>query len=181
MLSFELSWEGRPLIVDTGTSTYERGQRRIQERGTAAHNTVQVGTREQSEIWASFRMARRAVVQNVQAREDNLTARIRAFPPRWLHHERNWVFRGEGLDIRDRVIRAHPDEGRPKARLHFHPDVILTGADRSWLADGVRIRFEESHEVKCCEYYFAPAFNQLIPALCLEVEFEDVLLTAVRP
>src|SRR5579872_3010652 len=59
-LSFELAAGTVPIIVDTGVSTYEIGARRQLERSTAAHNTVQLGSLEQSEIWAGFRVGRRA-------------------------------------------------------------------------------------------------------------------------
>jgi len=35
-----LTGNGRPVIVDTGTSTYEVNNTRFYERSTAAHNTV---------------------------------------------------------------------------------------------------------------------------------------------
>jgi hypothetical protein len=59
-LSFELSWRGKRIVVNSGTSTYEAGPLRAWERGTAAHNTVRVDGLDQSEMWAAFRVARRA-------------------------------------------------------------------------------------------------------------------------
>ena len=59
-LSFEASHRGRRILVNSGISTYEPSQERQRQRGTAAHNTVRIDGREQSEIWAAFRVARRA-------------------------------------------------------------------------------------------------------------------------
>ena len=59
-LSFELSHRGQRLLVNSGVSTYEAGQLRQRQRGTAAHNTVRVDGCDQSEVWAAFRVARRA-------------------------------------------------------------------------------------------------------------------------
>ena len=59
-LSFELSHRGRRLLVNSGISTYEAGPERQWQRGTAAHNTVRVDGRDQSEVWSAFRVARRA-------------------------------------------------------------------------------------------------------------------------
>jgi Heparinase II/III-like protein/Heparinase II/III N-terminus len=59
-LSFELSCRGRRVLVNSGTSTYEPGEARTFERGTAAHNTVRIDGVDQSEMWAAFRVARRA-------------------------------------------------------------------------------------------------------------------------
>lgn len=59
-LSFELSWHGQRLICNSGTSCYGKGPVRAWERSTAAHNTVAVDGEDSSEVWNSFRVARRA-------------------------------------------------------------------------------------------------------------------------
>lgn len=58
-LSFELSWNGRRIFTDTGATTYEPGPVRDRDRGTAAHNTIQIDGRDQSELWSAFRCGRR--------------------------------------------------------------------------------------------------------------------------
>jgi uncharacterized heparinase superfamily protein len=60
LLSYELSFEGRRIVVDTGVFGYEIGIRRTRARSTAGHNTVMVDGTEQSEIWGIFRVGRRA-------------------------------------------------------------------------------------------------------------------------
>lgn len=60
MLSFELSHGRQRVLVNSGISTYENGPERLRQRGTAAHNTVRVDGRDQSEVWSAFRVARRA-------------------------------------------------------------------------------------------------------------------------
>ncbi len=59
-LSYELCVDGRRVIVDSGVFDYEPGEMRSYVRGTAAHNTVRIDRVDQSEIWAAFRVARRA-------------------------------------------------------------------------------------------------------------------------
>ncbi len=59
-LNFELSLFGERWIVDTGCSTYEDSEERLRQRGTAAHNTVTVDGEDSSEVWSSYRVARRA-------------------------------------------------------------------------------------------------------------------------
>ena len=58
-LAFVASVDGTRTIVDTGVSTYV-GDRRAYERSTAAHNTVEVGEVDQTEVWSSFRAGRLA-------------------------------------------------------------------------------------------------------------------------
>ncbi|WP_259303622.1 heparinase II/III family protein [Thermomonas sp. S9] len=67
-LSFELSLHGRRVLVNGGTSTYENNAERQRQRGTAAHNTVVVDGADSSEVWAAFRVARRARVHDIQRR-----------------------------------------------------------------------------------------------------------------
>lgn len=58
-LSFELSINSIPLIVNSGTYSYKNGNWRDYFRSTKAHNTVSVSDQEQSQFWGSFRVAKR--------------------------------------------------------------------------------------------------------------------------
>ena len=62
-LNYELRIDGRPVVVDTGVSTYEKNERRQYERGTSAHNCVVVDSRNSSEVWGGFRVGRRCNVR----------------------------------------------------------------------------------------------------------------------
>jgi uncharacterized heparinase superfamily protein len=68
-LSFEMSLDARRFIVDTGTSTYKPGPQRLAERGTAAHNTMELDGTDSTEVWGSFRVARRAKPREVRLEE----------------------------------------------------------------------------------------------------------------
>ena len=59
-LSFELHIHNRPVIVDTGTSTYEISDTRFYERSTGAHNTVTIDNLNSSQVWAGHRVGKRA-------------------------------------------------------------------------------------------------------------------------
>ena len=61
-LTFELHIDGKPFIVDTGISTYDKNERRQYERSTAAHNTVTSRSRDSSEVWGGFRVGKRCNV-----------------------------------------------------------------------------------------------------------------------
>lgn len=65
-LAFELSINGQRLFVDTGTSRYDVCAERLRQRGTAAHNTVELNGTDSSEVWSSFRVARRARPRDVR-------------------------------------------------------------------------------------------------------------------
>lgn len=127
-LSFELSVGGRRVIVNSGTSEYGSGAERQRQRGTAAHSTVVIDEQNSSEMWAGFRVARRAHAQlheatassrglTVAASHDGY-ARLQGRP---IHHRR-WVLDQGSLTIEDRIdgrfTQAH-------AYLHVHPDVAV--------------------------------------------------------
>lgn len=62
MFSYELTIGGQPAVVDSGVYEYAEGEWRSWFRSTAAHNTVSIDGRDQSEMWGSFRVGRRARV-----------------------------------------------------------------------------------------------------------------------
>jgi len=124
-LSFEASLGAHRLIVNTGVSTYEPSARRVAERGTASHNTVEFDGADSSEVWASFRVGRRARVMGAQTNWDGRCAEIRARHDgyAWLRgrpiHERVWRINRGAIQIEDRVKSSGSHELR--ARIHVHP------------------------------------------------------------
>ncbi|WP_179133950.1 alginate lyase family protein [Halobacillus massiliensis] len=59
-LSYELSIDEVPIIVNSGTFEYENGFWRNYFRKTDSHNTIKYEGIDQSEIWNSFRVAKRS-------------------------------------------------------------------------------------------------------------------------
>ena len=64
-LNYVLRAGGKPVVVDTGVSTYNKDARRQLERSSAAHNVVLVDGKDSSEVWGGFRVGRRAKVEIV--------------------------------------------------------------------------------------------------------------------
>jgi uncharacterized heparinase superfamily protein len=60
LLSYELQVGSQRVVVDSGVYEYSAGFWRDYFRSTRAHNTVEVAGQDQSEVWSSFRVARRA-------------------------------------------------------------------------------------------------------------------------
>lgn len=126
-LSFELAVDGQRVVVDTGTSTYQGGGRRRHERSTGAHNTVAVDGADQTEVWGTFRAARRARPVLEQVAEGPGAVHLvashdgyRRLPGR-PRHRRAWRVRSGWAEIVDEVsgARAH----RVVGRLHLAPGV----------------------------------------------------------
>jgi uncharacterized heparinase superfamily protein len=98
-----------PLLIDTGTSTYEPGPVRRHERSTAAHSTVQVDGADSTEVWGIFRAGRRARVSGlaVHTGPSGITCEavhngFRCLPGRPLHRRR-WSLTSEELQVEDLV------------------------------------------------------------------------------
>jgi hypothetical protein len=123
LLSFELDIGGLPLIVDSGVSGYAGDELRSYVRSTRAHNTVVIAGKEQSEIWGTFRMARRARFLHAQSGVGPSGFRFegayRPFHDLRCLHSRAISGAGGRWRVVDRVIGA---AGAPlQSFLHLHP------------------------------------------------------------
>jgi len=98
-----------PLLVDTGTSTYESGPMRRHERSTAAHSTVQVDGANSTEVWGVFRAGRRARVSGLAVHADATRVTCEAVHDgfRGLHgrplHHRRWSLTSDEFRVEDTV------------------------------------------------------------------------------
>ncbi len=122
-LSFELAVDGRRLVVDSGTSTYEPGARRAYERSTAAHSTVGVDGADQTEVWGTFRAARLAHAQLERADDDGRAVHVvashdgyRRLPGRPVHR-RTWRVTTSEVAVTDEVLGQGTH--RVESRLHL--------------------------------------------------------------
>ncbi len=166
-LTFCIHAYGKPLVVDTGIYTYERSARRTWERGTEAHNTVTVGGKNSSDVWASFRMGRRARVAILQENESSVTAAHNGYSSIGLRHLRTYDWR----EVNDLLI-TDSLKGKTTSEavsfIHFHPGVRLeqTG-EAAWHAGGCRIFLRGFVSVTTEPYEWAAGFNSLRSAVRL--------------
>ncbi|HEU4451559.1 MAG TPA: heparinase II/III-family protein, partial [Longimicrobium sp.] len=180
-LGFELDLLGRPALVDSGCHGYEGDPFREYVRSTRAHNTVAVGGREQSEVWGTFRVGRRAKVleaaHSVGDGRYRFSGALRPFDGRGVH--RRTIERGaDGWRVEDRVDGAAGE--RVTAWLHFHPDWSVETRDGGAVArcsggeiaidvfgaDEVRVIRGERSPV---QGWYCPEFGRALPAAALEL------------
>jgi uncharacterized heparinase superfamily protein len=183
LLSFELDVDGAPFAVDAGVSGYDGDPFREYVRSTRAHNTVMVGGREQSEMWDTFRMARRARV--LGARIEAAAGEVvfsGAYTPYWSRavvHARE-IRGGAGLwRVTDRVSGA---DGAPlQSFLHLHPRWEATVEDGRVVAkDGARTVVVEPFGVDRVvvlrgerapvQGWHCPEFGRALPAPAVEMQ-----------
>ena len=179
MLSFELFAHGAPIVVDGGTSTYEVGERRHRERSTAAHNTVQVGRAEQSEIWSSFRVGRRARIVDRRLESHVVEAAHDGYRSKGVVHKRRFEFSSSSLVIED-YLQGSTEKNEAVARFHLHPDVLVRLEDGFVRVGKLTFLFSGAEKVELSSYEYAPEFYKLIPAQVLEISFQERLRTEIQ-
>ncbi|WP_212785859.1 heparinase II/III family protein [Ferrigenium kumadai] len=175
-LSFELSVGKRRVIVNSGTSRYGLGPQREHQRSTAAHSTVAINGENSSEVWAGFRVARRAYPFDVTVEETDEGICVsgshdgyRRLPGRPVHR-RQWTIRDGFIEVSDRI---EGDFSEAVARYFLHPDVqVERGVGKSsarlgdiglaWKAEGALMQVVES------EYF--PEFGIVCPSSCIELK-----------
>ncbi|MGY9038348.1 MAG: heparinase II/III family protein [Rhodobacterales bacterium] len=178
-LSFELSLFGQRLIVNSGTSVYGTDAERQRQRGTAAHSTVVVRQENSSEVWAGFRVARRAHILDRQCCQQNAVQYCSASHDgyrqlaRGMTHERAWRFHEQGLTVEDELMPADKAE----AIFHTHPDVSVHQEDeksgRMVMPEGQVVRWVSQATVQVVVGTWHPEFGADIPNSQLIVPLVD--------
>ncbi|MGO9376419.1 MAG: heparinase II/III family protein [Syntrophobacteraceae bacterium] len=150
LLSFELSLNGRRVIVDSGCSQYEDGEIRRYNRGNVGHNTIAIDGENQSEVWGAHRCARRArpLYAGLKSGSDGTLTfegahdgyrRLRGSP---VHHRRI-LWSGGVCTIEDKIEGSGSHE--IESRLHIHPALSVDLDD-----DGAIIRHNEELVAHIC-------------------------------
>ncbi len=178
-LSFLLYHHNQPLMVEMGTSTYQPGVIRERERSTAAHNTVVVNGRSQSQMWGAFRVSRRAKATLLEESPDKIRAMHNGYRALKLAHRRTFKFKEREISISDEVV----GEGNFPAvfHLHFYPGIspVIDG-QRLIVNKKVHLYFSKYNSIKISDYEMATGFNQYQTAKKLEIDFKEILVTLIE-
>ena len=159
-LNYELRMDGRPVVVDTGVSTYEKNERRQYERGTSAHNCVVVDSRNSSEVWGGFRVGRRCNV-------------------RWKKEEGRCIEAshfGFGKECRRRF---EMDDQRFLVEDWFDGEAI----SYIHLAEGTNpdvVEIENAIEIEKKECQYSTEYNTFHKGTVLEIHFRGHLKTRIK-
>ncbi len=143
-LSFELSFDGVPIIVNSGTYAYQ-SELRPYFRSTAAHNTVMVDGVEQLECWGEHRVARGYDDCMVEAfGKGHIAASFRDYQGNYLRREIR--LSDSRLDIEDTCSLSAKRTAELAAWLHFRPGTSYAIVDD-------RIRVSAGGAGECVEVY----------------------------
>ena len=171
-LSYELSVGKRRIIVNSGTSVYENSNLRDYQRSTQAHSTVEIDGVNSSEVWGSFRVARRAKVfglQIVTSKKDILIMASHQGYKRLKNpcfHKRTWHITKKHLEIIDEISGNFTNA---ISRHFLHPDVTVEERHKFERKIDLGSVIMESYENVLIDErsHWFPQFGVKIPNKCI--------------
>ena len=176
--NFELYVNNKPIIVDTGTSTYNICPEREYQRSTKAHNTVSINDENSSQVWSGFRVAKRANVTMNIDKYNYLSATHNGYRNFNVLHNRLWQNKKDEIKIKDILIGQ---KVIGKLFLHFHPDINLKENNNCFLInENIEISFSDYKKIKVLNSTYSPEFNLTITKKTLEVTFETKITTTIK-
>ena len=182
IFNFILYKNNLPFIVDTGTSTYEKNERRQLERSTSSHNTITIGDYEQIEVWGGFRVAQRAKIVSFSESKNEFSSSHDGYKKIGVIHKRNFITNLDSIHIYDELNKQ--DIYEQVAHFHFHPfikNIIIKNTSVFFENLDVEISFKGKNISINKEFYrFSNGFNKTENAIKLKVVFELNLETIIK-
>lgn len=146
------------------------------ERGTTSHSTLEIDSENSSEVWHSFRVAKRARIFDISITHKNKNIEISAKHDGYLRlkrgavHTRKWIVNKKSLEIIDSI-----DGGFSKAvsRHYIHPDISISNSNEErviTLRNSDNIFWDTNSDLvnlKSSEWY--PEFGTAIKNKCLNI------------
>jgi hypothetical protein len=169
-----------PFLVETGTSTYQIGAVRSNERSSAAHNVVVVNQTNSADVWGGFRVGKRPLVTIKSETEQTICLTHNAYRKFGVKQFQRQFQLSNQLIILDEVRASKPLHS-VIAYFHFHPSV-LPQLDVQKLIINTSVadlNFEGASKIELESYPYAEAFNQTQPALRAKVHFQTKLQTII--
>jgi hypothetical protein len=149
ILSFQLWHDGRMVVADPGTYTYEPGQDRHWFRGTRAHSTISIDGGDQLALWGSFRGSLFPEVAPLEAGDSRVGGTVR-----WRNgvvHRRRITWTDDAVTVADELLGSGRHVVRSTLPLGS-PDVEVAAVgavahrESAWLSErfGERVAIENA-------------------------------------
>ncbi len=177
-LSFEASFYGFRVFVNSGTSVYGSAEERLRQRKTFAHNTVQINNMDSSEVWGGFRVASRAYPEINEMSINSSISKVSASHNGYFRlnnkvkHIRSWLFTDSYFEVDDKL------EGVFDSALGFiylHPDIKfeVINPQRIFLIlpNSKILNVESSCAIQINDSTYHPEFGVSIPNKQLSFSF----------
>lgn len=154
--NYELHIDGKPFVVDTGISTYNKTERRQLERSTIAHNCVSPDEKNSSEVWGGFRVGRRATVSDVRCEMEDGRGFIEASHNGFGKECR----RKFEMKVGSFIIEDWFD-GEAISYIHLAKD-----------ADEKRVEVEGAMNIETKPWKYSTEYNRFIEGKVIEIRFK---------
>ena len=171
-----LNVKNEPILVDTGISTYDTGKTRLTERGTSAHNTVTVQDKNSSEVWSSFRVARRAKVKIIKEKRKNIVACHDGYKRIGTFHRREWCFSENQIKVND-TLTGKLVEGI--AHFWLAPGLAPILEANEVKVNSVLISFHNSTHINLIPTKIPHGYNRFLDSYKIEIMFKHHLNTII--
>ena len=178
-LSFELSIGAQRVFVNSGTSEYGLSPKRLNQRKTAAHNTVEIADKDSSQVWSGFRVANRAEIisRYAELKHDHsidLHAAHNGYKSAFggCIHTRKLTFSENSLIVSDSLQGTFKCA---KSRFYFHPDLIISLEDNLLRIEGTELILFSNLKGKVAslvDSFWYPEFGLEVPNKMLLLDFE---------
>ena len=177
-LSFELSIGAQRVFVNSGTSEYGLGPKRLNQRKTASHNTVEVDAKDSSQVWGGFRVANRAEIisRHAELKHDysiDLIAAHNGYKSLFggTIHTRKLTLSENSLFVSDSLQKTFK---HAKSRFYFHPDLIISLDDKFLRIEGEGFILHSNLKGKVAslvDSFWYPEFGVEVPNKMLFLDF----------
>lgn len=163
--TYELRFDGIPIVVDTGVSTYDKTPRRQYERSTEAHNTVTVGKQNSSEVWGGFRVGKRAKVQLLTDCVDYLEAKHNGYG---IECYRKFIVDKDSLTISERI------KSEAISHIHlWHEEMIEEISQNEIVTTHARIKVENAVRLELRDAMISTEYNVFLPIKVIDIYFKE--------
>lgn len=150
--NYELRIDGKPFVVDTGISTYNKTERRQLERSTVAHNCVSPEEKNSSEVWGGFRVGKRCHTEITKDTENVIEAVHNGFGKEC---RRKFEMKVGTFSIEDWF------DGEAVNYIHLAKD-----------ADEKRVKVEGAMSVETKPWKYSTEYNRFIEGKVIEIRFK---------
>lgn len=160
--NYELRIDGKPFVIDTGISTYNKTERRQLERSTIAHNTVSVDGKNSSEVWGGFRVGRRATTKlKVENGELKIIEALHDGYGKPCY--RKFTMQNDSFMVEDRY------DGEAVSYIH-----LAEGMDENC------VMVEGANKIEVKPWKYSTSYNQFHEGKVMEITFKGQLRYTIR-
>lgn len=176
-LSFELSLSKERVFVNSGTSEYISSEKRLNQRKTKAHNTVEINNKDSSKVWDSFRVANRANIIERHAKTKENQIIFSGAHDGYKSLFGGCIHRRELRLSKNSLIVSDVIEGNFKSaisRFFFHPNLKIYTNDNFLFCKGKNFIMKcnlNNLSASLSDSFWYPEFGKQIENKVLEVNF----------